>query len=70
MDILTFNMIVWLIIGMSVLSTIVWVIALVDILRSEFRGQNDKAVWVLVVALTGIIGAIIYFIVGKKQKLY
>lgn len=44
------------------------VIAIVDIVRNEFTG-NNKIVWVLVVLLFPIIGAIIYFIVGGEQKL-
>lgn len=44
------------------------VIAIIDIVRNEFTG-NNKIVWVLVVLLFPIIGAIIYFIVGGDQKL-
>lgn len=45
-----------------------WIIALVDILSNEFEG-NNKLIWALVVALTGILGALLYFIIGSKQKL-
>lgn len=43
------------------------IIALVDILRNEFIG-NNKTVWVLVVLFGSILGAILYFIIGRKQK--
>jgi len=43
------------------------IIALVDILKSNFKG-NDKLVWVLVVLFLNLIGAILYFIIGRKQK--
>jgi hypothetical protein len=45
-----------------------WVIALVDILRSEFQG-NDKVVWVLVVVFFLFLGSILYFIVGRSRKI-
>jgi cytochrome bd-type quinol oxidase subunit 2 len=45
-----------------------WVIALVDILRNDFKG-NDKLVWLIVVIFLPVIGAICYFIIGKKQKI-
>jgi len=45
-----------------------WVIALVDILRSEFEG-NDKVVWVLVVVFFPFLGSILYFIVGRSRKI-
>ncbi len=44
------------------------IIALVDILKSKFNG-NDKIVWVLVVLFFNLIGAILYFIIGRNQKI-
>ncbi len=45
---------------------IIW--ALVDILKSEFTGSN-KIIWVLVVLFLPLIGSILYFVIGKKQKI-
>ena len=45
-----------------------WIIALVDILRSEFRG-NDKVVWVLVVIFFPFLGSLLYFLVGRPRKI-
>jgi hypothetical protein len=47
---------------------IIPIIALVDILKNEFTG-NNKLIWVLVVLLSWIIGAILYFFIGRKQKI-
>jgi hypothetical protein len=44
------------------------VIALIDILKSKFN-QNDKLVWIVVVLFFNLIGAIIYFTIGRKQKI-
>lgn len=44
------------------------VLALVDILRNEFE-SNNKIVWVLVVLLGNFLGAVLYFIIGRKQKI-
>jgi len=46
---------------------IVWLVALVDILRSEFTG-NNKIIWLLVVIFVPLIGAILYFLIGRRQK--
>ncbi|MFI1745948.1 PLD nuclease N-terminal domain-containing protein [Thalassobellus sediminis] len=43
------------------------IIALVDILKNEFTG-NNKIVWLLVVLFTNFFGAILYFLIGRKQK--
>ena len=50
------------------LPTILWIVALVDILKSEFQGYN-KLIWVVVVIFLPIIGSILYFIIGKSQKI-
>jgi len=47
---------------------IIPIIALVDILKNEFTG-NNKLIWVLVILLSWIIGAILYFFIGRKQKI-
>lgn len=43
-------------------------IALIDILKSEFEG-NNKIVWLLVVIFLNILGALLYYFIGRKQKL-
>ncbi|HWL90364.1 MAG TPA: PLD nuclease N-terminal domain-containing protein [Actinomycetota bacterium] len=47
---------------------IFWVWALVDVVKvpddSMFRTGN-KLIWVLVIVLTGVVGAIIYLVVGR-----
>ena len=40
----------------------------IDILKNEFSG-NNKIAWVLVVLLGNVLGALLYFIIGRKQKL-
>ena len=41
--------------------------ALIDILRNDFRGNNTKLIWVLVVLLAGPLGAILYFVIGRQE---
>jgi Phospholipase_D-nuclease N-terminal len=45
-----------------------WIIALIDILRSEFNG-NDKVVWVIVVIFFPLLGSILYFLIGRSRKI-
>ena len=44
------------------------IIALVDILRSEFKEPNNKIVWLLVAILLPFIGSLLYFLIGRGQK--
>ena len=43
-------------------------IALVDILRSNFQA-NNKLIWVVVVVFTNILGSILYFLIGRNQRI-
>jgi hypothetical protein len=47
---------------------IIPIIALIDILNNEFTG-NNKLIWVLVILLSWIIGAVLYFFIGRNQKI-
>ena len=51
-----------------IISIIPTIIALIDIVKNEFSG-NNKIVWLLVVLLGSFLGALLYFIIGRKQKL-
>lgn len=51
----------------SIVMFIVWLRALLEILKSDFTG-NNKIIWLLTVALIPFIGAIAYFAIGRKQK--
>ena len=53
----------WEVLFIIVLSTIgvlLPLIALIDILRSDFKG-TDKLVWILVVLFFNVIGSILYY---------
>ncbi|HJS01475.1 MAG TPA: PLDc N-terminal domain-containing protein, partial [Flavobacterium sp.] len=43
------------------------ILALVDVLKSEFKG-NNKLVWVIVVLFGNFLGAVLYFLIGRSQK--
>lgn len=47
---------------------ILWALALVNILKKEFKG-NDKLIWIIVVVFLPIIGTLLYFFVGRKQSI-
>ena len=53
--------------AISILSLIFWIWMIVDVSKRKFKGESDKVMWILVVVLAGIIGAIIYYFVVKKK---
>jgi ABC-type transport system involved in cytochrome c biogenesis permease component len=54
-----------LIIGAPV---ILWIIALVDCLRSNFE-KEGKILWILVIVFLPILGSLLYLFIGRGQKL-
>jgi hypothetical protein len=52
--------------GLGVLA--LWLWTLVDILRSEFTG-NNKLIWLVAVILVPVIGVILYLLIGRGQRL-
>jgi hypothetical protein len=59
---------VLLILSVAFLWIIPAVLALIDIARNEFTG-NNKVIWILIVAFGSFIGPLLYFAVGRSQKL-
>ncbi len=60
-------LLVFLAIGL--MSIAFWVWMLVDCIQNEPSEGNDKIVWVVVIALTGWIGALIYFFARRPTRI-
>lgn len=56
-------------IGVAVLATVFWVWMLIDCATKEPSEGNDKVVWLLVILLTHIVGALIYYFVRRPQRM-
>lgn len=62
-------------IGFSGLAIFLWIWAIVDILRSDFKRRGMKTIWIMNVLILPIIGSIIYFqiknrLVVQKHQLF
>lgn len=60
--------ILWFILGIFVLliaGVVFWIMMLVDAAKHKSESQ---VVWILVICLTGIIGALIYYFVVKRER--
>ena len=55
------------IIAVGIAAMVFWIVALVDCVRRDFPGSNDKIVWVLVIVFTHLLGAIIYWFAGRPR---
>lgn len=60
------ELVVILVVAVFVIVIPLW--ALVDIVRSKFEG-NMQLIWVIIVVFLSFLGAILYFAMGKNQKI-
>jgi Phospholipase_D-nuclease N-terminal len=58
----------WVIIILALSFLLLPIIALIDILKSDFKG-NNKLIWVIVVIFFSLIGVLLYYTIGKQQKI-
>ncbi|MBD0777022.1 PLDc N-terminal domain-containing protein [Maribacter sp. ANRC-HE7] len=57
-----------ILIAMAVLA-IAPVVAIIDITKGRFKGANDRLIWILVVLFLNPLGTLLYFLMGKDQKI-
>jgi len=46
---------------------VLWILMLIDCIKRDFKKENDKIIWILVIALLGTLGAIIYYFAVKRE---
>lgn len=49
-------------------SFIIWLLFLINILKSEFNDTTNKLIWILIITFIPIIGLFLYQFIGKKQR--
>ncbi len=47
---------------------VLWIWTLIDCIKNESTEGNERIVWVVVIAVTHWIGALIYLIVRRPQR--
>lgn len=60
---------IYLILLIYIIPGILWLWALIDLVKSEFPDKNMKLIWALIIIFIPLIGSIIYLVMGRKQKL-
>jgi hypothetical protein len=56
------------ILPLSALSLAFWIWMLIDAAQNRGLDQNERIVWVIVVALLHFIGALVYFFAGRPKR--
>lgn len=53
---------------LAILGTIFWVWMIIDCATNEPSQDTNKIVWILVIVLTHLVGAAIYFFVRRPER--
>tara|TARA_R110002095_G_scaffold215335_2_gene209283 strand:+ start:2138 stop:2377 length:240 start_codon:yes stop_codon:yes gene_type:complete len=53
----------------GVLATVFWVWMLIDCLKNEPSMGNDKIIWALVIVFLSYLGAILYYLVRRPERM-
>jgi len=59
----------FLIVVIVLIALLLPVIALVDIVRHEFKSDSNKLIWVLLIFFLPFLGSILYFTIGVNDKI-
>jgi len=49
--------------------TVLWVLAIVEIIRSEFKDKTERIIWLLLVILLPFLGTVLYLMIGRRSRL-
>ncbi|MBJ6120149.1 PLDc N-terminal domain-containing protein [Pontibacter sp. BT310] len=47
---------------------VLWLWALIDLLRSNFSDNITKLIWAVVIIFIPLLGALLYLLIGRNQK--
>jgi len=54
-------------IAIILLCLLLWLAALISIIRNEFVGANEKLMWAVLVVFLPFVGTILYYAIGVKR---
>jgi hypothetical protein len=52
---------------LAILCCVFWIWMLVDCIRNERLSGNERLAWALVIFFLHVVGALIYFLLGRKK---
>ncbi|NTS41037.1 PLDc N-terminal domain-containing protein [Flavisolibacter sp. BT320] len=50
--------------------SILWILSLADISKHSFRTPGEKSYWLWLLIIVPLMGAILYFMYGRKNRLH
>ena len=54
---------------LALVSTVFWILMMIECATKEPSNGNDKLVWIVIIVFTHWIGALIYYLVRRPQRI-
>jgi len=55
--------------GIGILGSVFWIWMLIDCAKNEPREGSDRIMWVIIIALTHLVGALIYYFARRPERI-
>ena len=52
--------------GIGIIGLAIYAFTIYDVVISNFAGDTDKLIWILIVILVPFLGTILWFLIGRK----
>lgn len=62
-----YSLIIWGI--FTIILLFIWILAIASILQSDFKDARAKSIWMLVIIFLPVIGSLLYFLIGRGQRI-
>ncbi len=56
----------WVLVSLGIFALWLWM--LVDCVRNRGLSDNERLIWVIVICLTHVLGALVYLIFGRRSR--
>lgn len=65
----SFGMISLLLVPISIASFVFWIWMLIDCATKETDANNNRLIWILLIVFLGVLGALLYLLIRRPQRL-
>lgn len=59
-------LILWM--SLMLLTLLLPILAVISLLRSEYRDSTTKLIWLIAILFLPFVGPVLYFLIGRKQR--
>ena len=55
--------------GLGIIGLAIYAFTIYDVITSNFANDNDKLIWVIIVVLVPLVGAVLWFLIGRGKRI-